>query len=275
MTSTLTLQDNPFGDLLREWRRRRRMSQLDLALEAEISQRHLSFVESGRSKPSREMVLKLARHMTVPLRQRNRLLLAAGFAPTYEERRLDDPSMAAAMTAIQAVLTGHEPYPAIAIDRHWNMVAANGALGPFLEGVEDAGLLAPPVNVLRLSLHPKGLAPRILNLAEWRAHILERLRLQIDAAGDPTLTALERELSAYPCGQKRTVEALGPADAIAAPLRMKAGERTLSFISTTTVFGTPLDVTLSEIAIETFFPADAATREALHTPAPPTSSSRS
>ena len=166
------------GDLLREWRKRRHLSQLALATRAEISQRHLSFVESGRSKPSRDMVLKLAEHMSVPLRQRNRLLLAAGFAPNYDERGLDDPSMKAAMAAVQAVLTGHEPYPAIAVDRQWNMIAANGAIGPLLEGVEEAELLQPPVNVLKLALHPKGLAPRIANLADWRAHLIEHLELE-------------------------------------------------------------------------------------------------
>lgn len=265
MTLTMTMRDNPFGDLLKEWRQRRRMSQLDLALEAEISQRHLSFVESGRSKPSRDMVLKLAEHMAVPLRQRNRLLLAAGFAPNYEERGLDDPSMKAAMAAVQAVLTGHEPYPAIAVDRQWNMIAANGAIGPLLEGVEEAELLQPPVNVLKLSLHPKGLAPRIANLADWRTHLIERLRLQIDAVADPALVALERELVAYPGGRDRPPKAFDAAAAVAVPLRLKVGERVLSFISTTTVFGTPLDVTLSELAIESFFPADAETGEALRT----------
>lgn len=252
------------GTMIREWRQRRRMSQLDLALDAEISQRHLSFVESGRSKPSREMVLKLAEHMAVPLRQRNRLLMAAGFAPSYGERPLDDPALKPALAAVELVLKGHEPFPAIAVDKGWNMVLANAAIAPFLAGVEDAGLLQPPVNVLRLSLHPNGLAPRIVNLDQWRTHLIERLRLQIDASADPALEALERELVAYP-GRSRGA-GRGAYDAavnVAVPLQLRMEDRILSFISTITVFGTPLDVTLSELAIESFFPADAETGEAL------------
>ncbi|TKT81254.1 helix-turn-helix transcriptional regulator [Aquamicrobium sp. LC103] len=251
------------GTLIREWRLRRRMSQLDLALDAEISQRHLSFVESGRSAPSREMVLRLAERLSVPLRQRNQLLVAAGFAPSFGERKLDDPTLKPAMGAVEAVLKGHEPYPAIAVDRHWNMVAANGAMAPFLEGIEEASLLAPPINVLRLSLHPRGLAPRIVNIEEWRTHLIERLRLQIDAVPDPALEALEEELSSYPGRPRGSGQTYDAAAAIAVPLRIRMGGRTLSFISTITVFGTPLDVTLSELAIESFFPADTETGEAL------------
>lgn len=239
------------------------MSQLDLALEADISQRHLSFVESGRSRPSREMVLKLARHMGVPLRHANRLLLAAGFAPVFNERRLDDPSMAGAMDAVRAVLAGHEPFPALVIDRHWNMVAANNAVGPLLEGLEEPELLRAPINVLRLTLHPGGLAPHIVNLSEWRRHIIERLRLQIDVVTDRALVALERELVAYPGGQGLPIKPFEGSVPVAVPLRLRVGARTFSFISTTTVFGAPLDITLSELAIESFFPADAQTREAL------------
>lgn len=245
-----------FGSLLRDWRSRRRMSQLDLATDAEISQRHLSFVESGRSKPSRDMVLKLAEHLEVPLRQRNQLLSAAGFAPSYSERTLDDPALGSAMHAVRQVLKGHEPNPALAVDRHWNLIEANGAIGPFLAGVEDASLLGPPLNVLRLTLHPKGLAPRIANLAEWRSHLLERLRRQNDAAADPVLGALEAELERYPSGP-RTSTALPHSQAmIAHPLRLRTPDGILSFISTITVFGTAVDITLAEIAIETFFPAD-------------------
>ncbi|MEO3998582.1 helix-turn-helix transcriptional regulator [Mesorhizobium sp. CAU 1732] len=258
-----TLKTNPFGDLLKEWRQRRRLSQLDLALDAEISQRHLSFVESGRAKPSREMVLKLAEHMAVPLRQQNRLLLAAGFAPSYEERGLDHPSMKPAMSAVQAVLNGHEPYPAIAVDRQWNMVAANGSIGPFLADVEDASLLEAPVNVLRLALHPKGLAPRIVNLGEWRTHLIERLRMQIEASADPALQALEQELSGYPGKGAQSAKPYDAPASVAVPLQLRMGERILSFISTITIFGTPLDITLSELAIESFFPADAETGEFL------------
>ncbi|RIK87163.1 MAG: transcriptional regulator [Hyphomicrobiales bacterium] len=249
--------------MIREWRQRRRMSQLDLALEAEISQRHLSFMESGRAKPSREMVLRLAEHMDVPLRQRNRLLMAAGFAPTYGERGLDDPVFRPALAAVELVLKGHEPYPAIAVDRSWNMVLANAAAAPFLDGIEEPSLLSPPVNVLRLALHPRGLAPRIANLGEWRAHLIGRLRRQIDATADPGLAALERELSSYPGQPVGAASGCDPASQIAVPMRVRMNGQALSFISTVTVFGTPLDVTLSELAIESFFPADAATGEFL------------
>jgi hypothetical protein len=223
-------------------------------MEAEISQRHLSFVESGRATPSREMVLHLAEQLEIPLRQRNQLLLAAGFAPSFGERPLGDASLKPAMDAVRLVLKGHEPYPALAVDRHWNLIEANAALSPFLAGVTDPALLQPPVNVLRLSLHPAGIAPRIANLAEWRAHLLHRLKALIDATADPVLSELERELRAYPSGaaSARPVER----NAIAHPLRLRHGEAVLSFISTITVFGTPLDVTLSELAIESFFPAD-------------------
>ncbi len=246
------------GMIIREWRQRRRLSQLDLALEAEISQRHLSFVESGRARPSREMVLRLAEHLSVPLRQRNGLLIAAGFAPSFTERRLDDPRFKPALAAVELVLKGHEPYPAIAVDRGWNMVLANAAASPFLEGIEDASLLTQPINVLRLALHPKGLAPRILNLGEWRAHLIGRLRQQIDATADPVLEELEKELSAYP-GPPPGSGHPDPSAHIAVPMRVKMDGIVLSFISTITIFGTPLDVTLSELAIESFFPADAET----------------
>lgn len=239
------------------------MSQLDLAGEADISQRHLSFIESGRSLPSREMILHLSERLGVPLRQRNRLLLAAGFAPSYAERPLEHPSLAPALAAVERVLKGHEPNPALAIDRHWNLVASNRALAPFLEGVAEPALLRPPVNVLRLSLHPKGIAPRIVNLAEWRAHLLARLRGLIEATGDPVLEELEAELAAYPSGVTRARTVHDEGTAIVHPLRIRRGEAVLSFISTVTVFGTPLDVTLSELAIESFFPADEETRFAL------------
>ncbi|HEV7255484.1 MAG TPA: helix-turn-helix transcriptional regulator [Mesorhizobium sp.] len=247
----------PVGAMIREWRRQRRLSQLDLASEAEISQRHLSFVESGRSKPSRDMILKLSEHLSVPLRERNRLLVAGGFAPGFSERPLHDPSLTAAREAVELVLTGHMPHPAMAVDRHWNLVSANAAIQPFL-GAADPSLLQPPVNVLRLSLHPKGLAPLILNLDEWRGHLIERLRRQADASADPTLAALEKELAGYP-GGGRPLRRTNPAHAVALPLRLRFGGRALSLISTVTVFGTPLDVTLSEIAIESFFPADGET----------------
>lgn len=255
----------PVGDLLRDWRQRRRLSQLDLAGEAEISTRHLSFVESGRAQPSREMVLHLADRLDVPLRERNVLLVAAGYAPVFNERPLADPALAAARQAIDLVLKGHEPYPALAVDRHWSMVASN-AIVPLLLGGADASLLEPPVNVLRLSLHPKGLAPRIANLAEWRDHLLERLRRQVDVSADPVLSALLSELRSYPV--PNTARARRPGNSgefagVVVPLQMLADGGTLSFFSTITVFGTPIDITLSELALEAFFPADAATAEAL------------
>ncbi len=263
MTASILTPASPVGAMLREWRTRRRMSQLDLASEAEISQRHLSFVESGRAAPSRDMVLHLAEQLAIPLRQRNQLLLAAGYAPSFNERRLDDPSLAPAMAAVNLVLKGHEPYPAIAVDRHWNLIAGNASIGPFLEDIGDQSLLAPPVNVLRLSLHPGGLAPRILNLNEWRAHLIERLKRQNDLVADPVLAELEKELLSYP-GAPRTGRPPQPDPmAIAHPLRIRQGGAVLSFISTITVFGTPLDVTLSELAIESFFPADEETGAAL------------
>lgn len=247
------------GMLVREWRQRRRMSQLDLALDAEISQRHLSFIESGRSSPSRDMVLRLAERLSVPLRQRNRMLVAAGFAPIYGERGLQDEAFKPALAAVELVLRGHEPYPAIAVDKGWNMVLANASIAPFLQGIDEADLLTPPVNVLRLSLHPKGLAPRIVNLEEWRTHLIERLKIQIEASGDPALEALEKELSSYPGRPRGNGKAYDPAANVAVPLRLNMDGTMLSFISTITVFGTPLDVTLSELAIESFFPADTET----------------
>ena len=248
------------GDQLRGWRQLRRMSQMDLSLEADISTRHLSFVESGRSRPSREMVLRLAERLDVPLRSRNTLLLAAGYAPAYPERTLDDPALGPAKQAIDAILKGHEPFPALAVDRHWTLVASNGAVSPLLGGVADA-LLQPPVNVLRLSLHPQGLAPRIINLAEWRSHLLQRLEEQCIASGDPKLAALRDELLAYP--GPPAASARKDFAGLIVPLVLDVGGQELSFLSTTTIFGTPIEVSLSELAIESFFPADEKTAVAL------------
>lgn len=255
------------GPLLRAWRQRRRRSQLDLALDAEVSQRHLSFVESGRAAPSREMVLRLAEQLDVPLRERNALLLAAGFAPAFAERPLDDPALAAARAAVERILQAHVPHPALAVDRHWHLVAANAAVAPLLRGVTEAALLAPPVNVLRLSLHPRGLAPHIANLAEWRAHLLERLRRQVMASADPALAALLAELSGLEAPAPASAPVRGApehaAGGLVVPLELDSLEGRLSLISTTTVFGTPVEVTLSELAVEAFYPADAATAERL------------
>jgi transcriptional regulator with XRE-family HTH domain len=257
----------PVGDLLREWRQRRRMSQLVLATEAQISTRHLSFVESGRAQPSREMLMHLAEQLDVPLRARNALFVAAGYAPLYAERALTDPQLEAAREAVQLVLHGHEPYPALAVDRHWTMVAANGALTPLVARAA-AHLLKPPVNVMRLSLHPEGLAPHIVDWAGWRAHALQRLERQAQASGDATLAALAQELAAYPAPAGADAEpdrSRGPAPLadVVVPFGLRTDIGVLSFFSTTTVFGSPVDVTLSELAIEAFFPADAATGEAL------------
>uniref|UniRef100_UPI0038BD8C0A helix-turn-helix domain-containing protein n=1 Tax=Paraburkholderia bannensis TaxID=765414 RepID=UPI0038BD8C0A len=251
------------GELLREWRVRRRMSQLLLATEAEISTRHLSFVESGRATPSREMVMHLAERLDVPLRERNALLVAAGYAPLYRERALDDPQLAAAREAVELVLRGHEPYPALAVDRHWNIVASNGALAPLI-GDASPALLTAPVNALRLSLHPEGIAPRIVNWHAWRAHLLARLQRQIEASADSTLVELHDELAAYPAPPDVEAAPVEPMrHHIAVPLRVRTAIGELSFYSTTTVFGTPVDITLSELAIEAFFPADTQTAEAL------------
>jgi transcriptional regulator with XRE-family HTH domain len=253
-------QPIPVGEQVRHWRQRRRLSQLDLACEAEISTRHLSFIETGRAAPSREMVLHLADSLDVPLRQRNALLLAAGYAPIFQERSFDDPALRPAREAVEALLRAHEPYPALAIDRHWNLVAANRALAPLMVGAAP-DLLKSPINVLRLSLHPKGLAPRIANLPEWREHLLFRLRRQFAETADPVLSDLLAELTAYPLGGAR--HRAPDLSAIAVPLQFRTERSVLSLISTTMVFGTPLDPTLSELALETFLPADAATAEAL------------
>jgi transcriptional regulator with XRE-family HTH domain len=259
MTSAQTI-----GAHLRDWRQRRRLSQLDLALEAEISTKHLSFLETGRSQPSREMVLRLAEHLDVPLRERNVLLVSAGYAPVFPQRPLADPALDAARRAVDLVLKGHEPYPALAVDRHWTLLAHNAAVPPLLAGA-DASLLAPPVNVLRLSLHPKGLAPRIENLGEWRAHILARLHQQIDATADAVLVKFMDELAAYPVpAAARHKGNVNPEYAgVVVPLRLRVEAGTLSLFSTTTIFGTPVDITLSELAIESFFPADAASADML------------
>jgi transcriptional regulator with XRE-family HTH domain len=254
----------PVGALLREWRRRRKLSQLALALGADVSQRHLSFVESGRAQPSREMVLRLAAHLELPLRERNRLLLAAGFAPYYPERPLDDPALGAARVAIERVLGAHEPYPALALDRHWTLVMANRAVAPLLAGASPT-LLAPPVNVLRLSLHPEGLARCIVNYQQWRTHLLERLHQQVLASADPVLEALHDDLRAYPApppsGGSTDVAVDGAG--VFVPFRLSTDRGVLTFLSTTTIFGTPVDVTLAELMLECFFPADEETARAL------------
>lgn len=242
-----------FGAHLRTWRQRRHMSQLSLASEAGISTRHLSFIETGRAAPSRDMVLQLAEQLQLPLRECNALLVAAGFAPRFSEHRLDDPDFAAVHAAINAVLGGHEPNPALAIDRHWTLLAANAAARRLMAGVAPA-LVSPPVNVLRASLHPDGLASRILNLGEWRAHVFARVERQIDATADATLVELLEELRAYPGRGAPAPPLRAP---VVTPLKLRTEAGPLTLFGVTTLFGMPQDVTLEELAIESFFPADA------------------
>jgi len=249
------------GPLLRDWRERRRMSQLDLALGAGVSARHVSFIETGRSRPSAEMVVQLAEHLDVPLRDRNSLLLAAGYAPAYGQRDLADPEMGPVREAIDRLLRGHEPFPAVVVDRHWGLVAGNRTVPLLVEGAAEH-LLEPPANVLRLALHPEGMAPRIANLGEWRAHLLDRLGRQAVSSGDPALFALHEELAGYPGGGGGHSVDL-EAGEIAVPLRIRAGDGELAFISTATTFGTAVDVTVSELSIESFFPAGDVTARAL------------
>jgi transcriptional regulator with XRE-family HTH domain len=234
------------------------MSQLELSVQAGVSARHLSFVETGRSRPTREMILRLAEELDVPLRSRNELLLAGGYAPVFGESDLSGPQLAATMAALRDVLAGHEPYPAVLIDRHWTLIDANDAAGLLMTGAAPE-LVEPPINVLRLSLHPDGIAPRIRNLPEWRAHILHRLGRQAAAGADPELRALHDELAALP-GGTASAQPLG----VVVPLRFAADDGTeLNFFSITSVLGTPLDVSLSELALESFLPADRETAAAL------------
>lgn len=261
----MTTPASAVGEQLRAWRQRRRLSQLALASDAEISTRHLSFLETGRARPSREMVLHLTERLEVPLRERNLLLVAAGFAPMFPERRLGDPALQAARRTVELVLAGHEPHPAVALDRRWNLLMANRAVAPLLAGAEPS-LLEPPVNVLRLSLHPQGLAGRILNLSEWRAHLLSRLRRQIELTADPALVDLLDELRGYPAPSGRRSGSTSPQDpatAVAVPFRLASEHGELTFLSTTTMFGTPVEITLAELVVESFFPADAATAEVM------------
>jgi transcriptional regulator with XRE-family HTH domain len=251
------------GELLREWRQRRNLSQFRLAAGSAVSARHLSFVETGRARPSREMVLHLAERLDVPLRERNRLLLAAGYAPVYGEHSLDDPAMAPVRRALERFLAAHEPYPAVVVDRHWNLVLANSGIDLFVDGVAPE-LLEPPANALRATLHPRGLAPRIVNFSEWSAHVLHRVRRQIALTGDGELAALYDELAAYPgvCTESPAPEVTAFTD-IVLPVQVRSGDAELSFFSTMTSFGSPVDVTLAELAVEAFYPADPETATAL------------
>jgi transcriptional regulator with XRE-family HTH domain len=255
----------PVGTLLRTWRKRRRLSQLNLALDAEVSTKHLSFLETGRALPSREMLLRLADQLEIPLRERNVLLVAGGYAPDFPERSLDDPALKATREAVRLVLAGHEPYPAVAVDRHWTLVASNRAASSLLTGIAPE-LLEPPVNVMRAALHPNGLAPRIANLSQWRAIQLARLRRQVEVTADPALARLLDEVNAYPIVRAEGESTSNVEDVAETPvaiLQVRTEQGILSFLYTTTVFGTPMDVTIAELAIESLFPADAATSEAL------------
>ena len=250
------------GDLLRSWRQRRNVSQLELSSGAAVSSRHLSFIETGRSKPSREMIVYLSEQLEIPLRERNQLLLAAGYAAVYGERSLDDADMEPAREALDRFLRAHQPFPAVVVDRHWNIVAGNDAIAMLTEGSAPE-LLASPANALRLTLHPDGMAPRIVNLAEWSGHLLQRLRRQAAITGDPELEQLHDELGAYP-GVSLDPPQVGDEDAdIVLPLRLRDGDRELAWISTVSTFGTAVDVTLAELSIEAFYPADDATAAAL------------
>ncbi len=241
------------GELLRQWRHRRRLSQLDLAIAADVSARHVSLVETGKSNPSADMVLRLAEQLGVPLRERNRLLLAAGFAPRYAERPLDGDALAAARDAVGRVLRAHEPYPALVFDRRWNIVMANRAVEPFFADVA-ADLLRPPANMVRLALDVRGLAPRIVNMAQVRAVLRTRITRQLAIAPDPELTALYEELLA-PGPESASTPPLE--SEIAVPMGFRFAGRELRMFSTTTTFGTPMDITLDEVAIESYYPADA------------------
>ncbi len=256
----VTMTTPAVGVLLRQWRQRRRLSQLDLALGANVSTRHLSHVETGKASPSSAMIERLAEQLEVPLRDRNKLLLSGGYAPVYPEHELSAPPMAAVSAAIRQVLTAHLPFPALVVDGHWDMVEANSAIQLLIADVSP-DLLEPPVNVLRLSLHPRGLAPRIVNLAQWRSHLLDRVDRQIDSSGDPELVELRRELGSYPGGSAGPESV--PANSIIVPMRYRTDDGELNFFSTTTVFGTPRDITVAELAIESFYPADPETAAAL------------
>jgi transcriptional regulator with XRE-family HTH domain len=259
---TVASRASPAGQLLREWRVRRNVSQLRLASGAAVSARHLSFIETGRARPSREMLLHLADRLEVPLRERNRLLLAGGYAPAFGERALESEEMAPVRGALQRFLAVHEPYPAVVVDRRWNLVLANSAVELLTEGVAPE-LLEPPVNALRATLHPEGMAPRILNFEEWSGHLLHRLGREIEATADEELAALRAELLTYPGVQAEPRPETVAAAEIVLPLELRHGNGRLSFFSTLTTFGTPTDVTLAELSLEAFYPADDATADHL------------
>jgi transcriptional regulator with XRE-family HTH domain len=258
----MSVQPLPFGVLLRRWRERRRMTQADLAFAAESSTRHLSCLETGRAQPSREMIVRLAENLNIPLRDRNTLLLAAGFAPAFRERSLTE--LEAAKKAIDKILQAHKPYPAFAVDRHWNVIQSNSVLPQLYEGC-SADLLRPPVNSVRLLLHPAGMGPRIVNFAAWRAHTLQVLRQQLEVRADPVIQGLLSEVASYPIpANSEPANHFEVSQRLATPLQIATPCGTVSFLSTVTVFGTASDVTLSELALEMLFPADGETVEVVN-----------
>lgn len=258
---TTVTAPTPFATLLREWRQRRRLTQLDLSVSAGVSTRHLSFLENGRASPSRTMVLELADHLRLPLRERNVLLAAAGFAPVYPQRPLDAPEMSAVRTAVDQVLTGHEPWPAIAVDRAWNILAMNAGATLLVDGV-DPKLLEPPANAYRIGLHADGLASRVVNFAEFAHHLLGRLRHDLELSGDPHLQVLLDEVATYPTVRTLPRLRVDPR-AVVVPVRFRHPTGELAFFSTIATFGTPVDVTVDELALEAFYPADRQTASRL------------
>lgn len=258
----MSIASTTIGDLLRDWRQRRRLSQLDLAVEAQVSARHLSFVETGRSQPSRELVIDLAEQLEVPLRERNAMLLAAGYAPVYRETPLDTAEMTPVREALDRLLGGHEPFPAVVTDRRWNLISANRPAQAVLSDGVARELLTQPVNTLRVCLHPGGLAPRIVNFAEYSAHLMEQLHRQAVLTADPSLSELEKEFRGYP--GVRESDSHDPTSALFVPFVLRVADGVeLTFLSTLTTFGTALDITMAELTIEALFPADAATAAAV------------
>jgi transcriptional regulator with XRE-family HTH domain len=257
---TIQAPAQDLGELLREWRRKRRMSRLDLASDAKISSKRLGLMETGRLKPSRGTLLHLAACLDIPLREKNALLSAAGFDPLFKEHAFHAPALDILRRAIETVLAAHEPCPALVVDRHWSMLSANRAVAHLVAGAEPL-LLRPPVNVLRLFLHPAGLAPRIVNLAQWRAHVMARLLRQIDLSGDSRLRDMVEEIRSYPNPRDNASPDQVETGVVAIPFRLATIDGVLSFVSTTTSFSSPVDITVAELAIEAFLPADAETAE--------------
>ncbi|WUK12337.1 helix-turn-helix transcriptional regulator [Kitasatospora sp. NBC_00374] len=260
-TTTDRPTQRPVGELMRHWRERRGLSQLVLATRAQVSTRHLSFLETGRSSPSRDMLLRLAEQLELPHREQNHLLLAAGFAPAFTDSPLDAREMAPVRDTLRQILAGHDPLPALVVDRGWNIVEHNRGFAVFTEGAAPH-LLRGPMNALRLALHPEGMAPRILNFAEWRAHLLTRLQRRVALTAEPRLTELLREVAGYPhTGPEPDLPPpeLPAGGDLMVPLRIGHRGEELSLFCTIATFGMPLDITVAELAIETFFPADAAT----------------